>query len=266
MKNSFSFDRFWLYAKAELMSSRRLMLLLLGCMEGLFMLIYYLNHISESGTYVQGVPFHETTTPVMFVWLSIAIISMFNISMSFRNYFHKGYANATIMQPVAQSEKFTFSLIVNSFVVPIALILLGALTNWIWTSGYGIDFNFIVTSPDDFWRCMLIYSLIGLFSLSIYFLGAVLLRRYQFIFTIIAVNIIGISLFLLGYWTNQLFPNFFVTIIDSLSYCSNEMIQIFGRDTVMDLVYWGSVLCLITATGIVWLIAWKRFRKLQITK
>lgn len=260
MKNRFSPARLGLYARAEITSNTRTLLLLLGSVIAFFAIIFYLNHLNmpTNITIMNDAGEWRVETgyiiamPIGFCWAMIVVISIVNISTTFRNFFNKGYSSATMMLPVAKSEKFIYATVLNMIIVPALLILAASLLALAWSSGYDIEYRFFTGEP----RAWFDGGLVGFAFLSIFLLGSVMFRRLQLLFTLISITGIGIVMALLSNWANKL--GMWNWLHDALSDNTGFIHTIWQRSTL-------EIILSVFIVGM-WLLSWNKFRKLQITK
>lgn len=240
--NNFSFNRLSLFAKSEIGSNRKQMLLFAGISVAVFMVINYFNYIASGETV-------EFSGAVVASWMFICGSVAINTSRAFQKYYHKGYASAALMLPVSQSEKFTFALVYNMLFVPFFLIVVGYAISLIWSMGCDAENIFF-----GFREEIVITVFSALSTLSFFFFGAVFFRRNQFGMTLLALTCIGAAIVYGVYLMVTIFdlydlPHWMASLdIDEIYW---KYIQI-GWNAVML-----SAMCLL---------AWCRFRKLQITK
>ena len=266
MNNKFSLKRYWLYSRAELMSNRRLYLLLMGGIFAMLNIFYYLPNIGETKIkYSESsdwVVYHNASTPVINSWFFLALFVLVFTSLAFRNYFNKGYSVATMMLPASKLEKFVFAAKFHLFIVPAILLGIGSLVNWMWTASWDMPFNFFIMGAP--FRIFFDVALGVLFTLSLYFIGAVLFRRLHFLFTLLSLWGISFVTGWIGYYMAKLIN--FELFLHRLQIWANRIVLEYGEEVVVSL-FRGTLegLGILIISGM-FLIAWRRYRKLQITK
>lgn len=250
--NNFSFNRLGMYAKSEIMSNRKKLLLFVGCAIGVFMVAHYFNYIGRGAvTNFEGAK--------IFSWIFIGVSSMGYASGAFKKYFSKGYASAALMLPVSKSEKFTYAALMNMVAVPLVLALIGYSIHTLWALVCGFENSFIDIDGALQTPVMIVVS--AMLSMAYFFLGAVFFRRNQFALTLLAMACISTVLVYTLYIMNELgvdFKSFGMWINNLLNGYPEESAQQFLEYAA---IVWNSI-CLV----VVMFFSWRCFRKLQITK
>lgn len=253
--NSFSIKRFGMYAKSEIISRRRILLLWLVASFGLFMAAFYLNHLSMptlvfdgESDWVQG---YSLSAPYSFSWLFIIGISVVYISIAFKNYFNKLHSTFALVLPVSQSEKFIFTALFYTVISPITLFLIASAISAMWAWAYDLPFGFF--DPSD---CRTFLDVaIALYAFMVaFFYGAVRFRKYQLLFTLISLFVIGMFISYVGYILDKLDLD--------LTYMQ-EWINQFDSEYVICVVRTiCEILGILTSAALLFM-TWRRFRRLQ---
>lgn len=250
--NNFSFKRFGLYAKAEVCSRRKFLLMLAGSAAAYFLIIHYITYLN-----FKEEPWMNFEGPTVMSWIAIAVFSMVFISTAFKQYFHKGYSIATMTLPVAQSEKFLFILAFYYVAVPLILVALGSLISLIWSSGCSLDYLFFTV--DGSVATMIVCQFIT--QLSIFLLGALFFRRNPFFLTLLTLACVGLLFGYATYIVNDTWG-----LMDKFGIWLQTQWRGCDQQTVLSSYKWLSVGFNLIATTVLWVITWRFFRKVQITK
>lgn len=253
--NSFSIKRFGMYAKSEIISRRRILLLWLVASFGLFMAAFYINHLSMPKLILNGeydwVMGYSLAAPYSFSWLFIIGISVVYISIAFKNYFNKLHSTFALVLPASQSEKFIFAALFYTVISPITLFLIASAISAMWAWAYDLPFGFF-----DLSDCRtFIDVVIALYAFMLaFFYGAVRFRKYQLLFTLISLFVIGMFISYVGY----IFHKFDL----DLAYIQ-EWVKQFDRESVRCVIRAIlEILGLLTSATLLFM-TWCRFRKLQ---
>lgn len=250
--NDFSFSRFCKYAKAELCSNRKFLLLLAGSAATYFLIVHYFGYLAnkDSGTM-------QFTVTIIFSWLAISIFSIVLISKAFSKYYNKGYATSTIMMPVAQSEKFLYVMAFYYIIAPVTLIGIAYIINLMWSMGCSIDNQFLLLHFD-----IIDARVISVFitQLSIFLFGAIFFRRNQFFLT--ALSSIFITL-VIGYLIYILVVT---GVLPSLQQWALEQMKNYSDDEIHTINILTTTCISVMATIVLISTTWRLFRKVQITK
>lgn len=268
--NNFSFSRFVTYSKSELVSNRRMLLVLLGSVFAFFMITFYFNHLGQPSSIYHMedgasepiiTKYYELNTPYILSWVGTLIFCMVFVSTAFKKYFQKGYASASLMLPVAQSEKFAFALIFNNIIVPLVLVGLASAVAYGWAMAYDIEWLFINIPPRAFFDAAMgtcIY-------MSMFFYGSIFFRRNQFLYTLLSLFAISTVLGYMGY----LFMEWMIWWQPDLTWLKDWLKDIFkgwSNDEVISMVRTVGEVVGVLFFMFMWRLSWVRFRKLQITK
>lgn len=256
--NNFSFKRLGQYAKAEMCSNRKMIYLLLSSALAYFMIVFYINHLATNSDVLVG-SMRSIIGPIGFSWAAVVIFTIVFTSTSFRNYFNKGYNSAAIMLPVSQAEKFVFTLVLYTFVVPITLIIIGYLTSLGWSAAYGLDNPFFTLINYKGTGLTIIISAVS--SLSCFFFGGVFFRRNQFLLTMLCSAIFSLSVAYIIYLLNLVGVDF-----DGLGYWFAGLFSKYDPETILEIMQYISAGFNLIVIAMFWTLSWMRFRKLQITK
>ena len=277
MTNCFSFKRFWAYASAYYSQDVRGNVLKVAGFAVFTVLMYLLF---RNIWLVQEVSWLESASNVcaftaFWIWV-------YTISMSFRFYFKPSTASFQFMLPASRSEKFTLAFVSNMIVVPLILGLILLLNDYVWAEIAGQPgffeefFDKQIMGPHSwdgekyvyesifqlkyFWHFYFAFIMLCLL-VSVFFLGSVIFRRYQFLYTLIFFFVFGFSWFL--------FEKSGITVdIPVTRVCAGELVPV-----QMSLLEWlfedylAAFSLFLTAIfgGIIYL-AWCRFSRIQITK
>lgn len=255
--NNFSFKRLGQYAKAEMCCNRKMIYLLMSSALAYFMIVFYINYLATNSDALVG-SMRSIDIPIGFSWAAIVIFTGVFISTSFRNYFNKGYNSAAIMLPVSQAEKFVFSLVLYTFVVPITLIIIGYLASLGWSTAYGLDNPFFIIINSNGTGLTVVSSIS---SLSCFFFGGVFFRRNQFLLTMLCSVIFALSIAYIIYLLNLAGVDF-----EGLVYWFTGLFSKYDPETILEIMQYISAGFNLIVIAMFWTLSWMRFRKLQITK
>lgn len=264
MKDTFSWKRFGLFARAELAGERRSLLLKLGGFVVFCLVIYMLWNIKVifAGGTVDAGGGVGYVLPRLFVAMAMGFIVYFNLSGSFKRYFSKGRGSSAFMLPAAGSEKFLYASLLNLIAVPVVLIVIALLNDALWAKLLGFDnicsvigewwSRSIVLVTDPMTGLFLTANIVSTFSGMAFFLaGAVVFRRHQFLLTLLANFVLSIPVFVYMQVSVTTDPE---SAIELLSWISS--------DTGSWVILGAGVLF-----TLLWMyIAWRRFSTLQITR
>lgn len=245
--NTFSINRFGRYAAAELTAQKRQLILNIGTLAAAVFIIYILcGMIFFIGAQVLPENMFVARSLSCFV-MSVMLIN--NVCNSFRSYHKTLSAPHAMLLPVAKSEKFIFALVCNLICVPLVVYGCYKVIDFAMISLYGVQYQDIGVSIDlsevySFVDVVLSIAMIG----TTCFLGSILFRRNQFLYTILSV--VGIS-----------------TIF---SFAVIAYVELIRDDTSFFLIipHWLSNLIQygvqsIVIVALVWL-SWYKFNKIQI--
>lgn len=265
MNDTFSWKRFGLLARAEMTGERRSMLLKLGGFAlfcSVMYMLWNLNAIFGSGSALAtgGAGY---AAPRALIGVAMGFLVYYNISGSFRRFFSAGKASAAFMLPASRGEKFLYAVLLNLVAVPVILLGVALLTDFVWSGALGFDnicvetwrvwsnHKFIVFTEPVTILLAIGYGLCIFAWMAFFLTGAAVFRRRQFLWTTLVVFGVWMVFFAgMQVWVAHDFNG----MVRSVS----DMEKVTGAWMV---VVWGS---LWTA---VWLtLAWRRFATLQITK
>ena len=270
MTNCFSFKRFWAYASAYYSQDVRGNVLKVAGFAVFTVLMYllYLNiSISQLGNWMD-IASGVCSMAAFLIWI-------YTISRSFRFYFKPSTASFQFMLPASRSEKFILAFVSNMIVVPLILGLILVLNDYVWAEitgqvGFLEKFFEIQTMISQSWDgtesiflkyfwCFCFAFIMLCLLVSVYFLGSVVFRRYQFLYTLI---FLFVSYNLLGVLVK------IIARIETVRHMTEEPVLVSTPWLSWLLEKHGAVFSLfLTAVfaGIIYL-AWRRFSRIQITK
>lgn len=260
--NNFSIRRLALYAKAELCSNRKMLLILMSSAVAYFMIIFYINHLSMPQIFVDGEikSRYSIATALGFCWGAIMIFSVVYISTAFKPYLKKDSASTYLMLPVSQSEKFGFALVFHSVVVPVLLTILGFLVCAGWALANDVSNDFFSFSFGSLMP--FISAIVSILStLSLFFLGAIFFRRNHFFLTLLSLACASMVFSYIIYVVSLLGFDF-----EWLSVWLSDMFTNDEAESAIRFFFVGSVSFNTLVAIVCWCLSWSLFRKLQITK
>lgn len=244
MNNKFSFGRFGQFANAEFRADyKRYMMLILTI--GVISTVFYIL-----GGMFWDISIIASVQASFFV---AYISSLLNISRSFKKYINPRTNAEAIMLPVAKSEKFTYIYFCNVIAIPLVLYSIVYILALV--TGFILDKNIEEIGNMVHIIDMAVLSHIALFS--VFFLGSIIFKKYQFIFTCLGVGGIIILLSILaGLTKNWEIWSRFSEMNESCRISNNwdEMISVISN------IF--RILALVTIFISV-LLAWKKYNKIQ---
>lgn len=258
MNESFSWTRFGRLVRAELAGERRMLLFKIGGFALLCLLMYSLANISV--IFRQSEPLEsDIILPRMIVITWFTVFVLVNLSRSFKNYFSPGRAVEAFMVPAARSEKFLYAVLKNMIVVPLTLAIILFVNDWFWASvlfGFknlselsGALWHVInIKEPTGFIINLLSFSVLIPFSVLAFFLaGAVVFRKHQYLWTLLALFVLNIPVIILL----QIEPGVLHPIERAF-------------DSTLGLTLLNAV---VLGWGALWIyVAWRRFASLPLTR
>ena len=244
MNNKFSFSRFGQFANAELRADYKKYIMVILTV-GIISVVSYIMGANARSFNIYA---------ICQISLAAAYFgAIFNISRSFKKYFNSRTNAEAIMMPASKSEKFTYIYFCNVIGIPLVM--------------YAMVFIIFVAASFIFEKN--IYEIGNLFSkidiialfhialFSVFFLGAVIFRKHQFILTCLSIGgvIILFSIFtvitgdwIFWRWISETAANYAV---------HNDWDT---NMTIVSVIYRLSSLIMIFISV---LFAWKKYNKIQ---
>lgn len=252
--NNFSIKRLGLYARAELCSNRKQLIMFSAGAFSFFMMVFYTSYLwTNPDSRYEHVNYFVNAIGAS--WLTLLIFSLVNISTAFKKYFDKGSATATLMLPVAPREKFAFALLFYVVVVPIVLVAMAYLVSLVWSVGCGVENRFF---PMDEGFTVFGFSYTPLFM---FFLGAIFFRRNQFFWTMLSIFSIGVVIGYSIYLLNHMGLGF-----SAAAYWLRDIVIKYDGEQLLQFFRIASHVFNVALSLAFCIFAWRKFRKLQITK
>lgn len=252
MNNNFSTKRFGQFACAEFRANGRQFILSVLTVTIISLVIFSLYYTAKR------TPVTNIDLPFGFSIATVIVATLFYASLSFKKYFNRSKAVEAFMIPASKSEKFTYHFLQNAIVFPFVSILIVLLITETWSLSLGIPL-FYSEMIGEFWDYIIVaFNIVA--TLSIFFLGAIIFRRLQFLFTLLSIGaLISIFTTLCILTSDMQFWNTFGQWLTSLlrTYSMDELETISGI-----VVFSGSVLVLAITVPI----SWVKFKKLQSSK
>lgn len=238
---NFSMARFARYSVSELAANKRSLLLTLLCVVcGVFM-IYLITMMRYL--------YMGEVSPVYIIFpraLSIAVIALFAvvyISRSFKAYHNSKSAPFAMLIPASKGEKFTYQFLLNVILLPVVMLLAFWFVDSLFKELYGFDLTLYSEVMMPLWGINSAQVLLKISCAFLFFLGAILFRRRQLIYTILSIVAINflisiLEIGLIGY-TGQVGSN---GLLENVNYVYIPIVFIIAS---------------------MWF-AWYKFKKLQI--
>lgn len=193
MNNSFSIKRLWAFSCAEIGAQRRALIINFAVLSGLMILFYLISFSTNMISPIEFEPLKfEGTHRICIFMISISMIVY--VAGIFIKYHRGREASAAMLLPISKGEKFTYALLFSMMAVPLALCLIDFVIFHMMSFVWGVSSEVRYLGWQYTTAGSLINASIGSVAImSTFFLGAVIFRRRQLLYTIITQATISIS-------------------------------------------------------------------------
>ncbi len=257
MNQQFDLKRLGYLGRSYIIDNWRSLAIAAGAVSGVLILVNFI------GAWAGGENAQDYSS---YMIVSMAIWGVINASMAFTSLHDKNHNESYLLLPASTLEKVLVKLIINSVVLPLAIMVLITFTSIISEGVTGLIFQTGFTPLNPFQGMHFEAWLYIIIGQSIFFLGAAWFRKAHFIKTVLALIVLSI---VFGILSGILFRFVFASYFDGFWIMKNIDVDM---ETLMIQNYPGLANFLITTAKVVfyailapfcWFTAWLRVKETQ---